>query len=208
MFGISAFADAPFASFAGVQFSSVSETATATDAVSSQQIFVSAVSEAGTATDSVAVAASIFNAPVVESGTATDAISSAQTFVSAVSETGTSTDSISSKQVFASTVTETGTATDAVSSNQGFAVAVTEAATATDVIVGGFLWNLIDDTQTPNWTLVSTNAVAIGMDGPFGGAAFSAAPFAGLAWEYIPGSEWVEVSVGPATTWQIIGTVN
>lgn len=208
MFGISAFAAAPFASFAGVQYAAVSETATATDAISSRQIFVSAVSEAGTATDVVTVAASIFNASVVETGTATDAVSSKQTFLSLVAETGTSTDSVSSKQVFVSTVAEAGTATDAVSSNQVFVAAVTEAATATDTFVGGFLWNLIDDTQTPNWTLVSTNAVVIGMDGMFGGAAFSATPFAGLAWQYIPGSEWVEVSVDPATDWQIIGTVN
>jgi len=187
VFGISAFADAPFASFAGVQFSSASETATATDAVSSKQTF---------------------STLIAETGTATDAVSSTQTFVSAVSETGTSTDSISSSQTFVTTVSEAGTATDAVSSNQGFSVAVTETATATDVIVGGFLWNPIDNTQTPNWTLVSTNAVVIGMDGPFGGAAFSATPFAGLAWEYIPGSAWVDVSVNPATTWQTIGTVN
>jgi hypothetical protein len=208
VFGISAFADAPFASFAGVQFSSVSETATATDAVSSLQTFLSTIAETGTATDSIAVAASTFNAPVVETATATDAISSAQTFVSAVSETGTSTDSISSKQVFASAVAEAGTATDAVSSNQGFSAAVAEAVTATDVIVGGFLWNLIDNAQTANWTLVSTNAVVIGMDGPFGGAAFSATPFAGLSWEYVPNVGWVEVTVAPATTWQTIGTVN
>jgi len=208
VFGISAFADAPFASFAGVQFSSASETATATDAVSSKQTFSTLIAETGAATDSVAVAASIFNAPVVETGTATDAVSSTQTFVSAVTESGTATDTISSSQTFVTTVSEAGTATDAVSSNQGFSVAVTETATATDVIVGGFLWNPIDNTQTPNWTLVSTNAVVIGMDGPFGGAAFSATPFAGLAWEYIPGSAWVDVSVNPATTWQTIGTVN
>lgn len=188
MFGITAFADAPFASFAGVQFSGVSETATATDAV--------------------VVAASIFNAPVVETGTATDAISSAQTFATTISETGTSTDSISSSQGFLSTVAETGTATDAVSSKQTFVTFVSETATATDAIVGSFLWNLIDDTQTANWTLVSTNAVAAGMDGPFGGAAFSATPFAGLSWEYVPNVGWVQVTVAPATTWQTIGTVN
>jgi len=208
VFGISAFAAAPFASFAGVQFSSVLETATATDAVSGKQTFSTLIAETGTATDSIAVAASIFNAPVVETGTAADAVSSTQAFLSLIAETGASTDSISSKQVFASVIAEVGTATDAVSSNQGFVAAVTEAVTATDAFVGGFLWNLIDDTQTPNWTLVSTNAVVIGMDGPFGGAAFSATPFAGLAWQYIPGSEWVEVSVDPATDWQIIGTVN
>jgi hypothetical protein len=105
-------------------------------------------------------------------------------------------------------VAETGTATDTVSSNQTFATFVSETATATDVIVGGFLWNLIDTTQASNWALVSTNAVAIGMDGVFGGAAFSATPFAGLSWEYVPNVGWVEVTVAPATTWQTIGTVN
>ena len=208
MFGITAFADAPFASFAGVYDSSVSETGTATDAVSSKQTFSTLIAETGTATDSVVVAASIFNAPVVETATATDSISSAQTFVSAVSETGTSTDSISSSQGFLSTVAETSTATDAVSSKQTFVTFVSETATATDAIVGSFLWNLIDDTQTANWTLVSTNAVAAGMDGPFGGAAFSATPFAGLSWEYVPNVGWVQVTVAPATTWQTIGTVN
>ena len=208
MFGITAFADAPFASFAGVQYSNVSETATATDSISSKQTFVSAASETGTATDLILVAASIFNAPVTETATATDSISSNQTFVSAVSESGTATDSVSSNQTFVSMVAEAGTATDVVSSNQGFAAAVTETATATDVIVGGFLWNLIDTTQASNWALVSSDAIATGMDGVFGGAAFSATPFAGLAWEYVPNVGWVDVTVAPATTWQTIGTVN
>ena len=161
MFGITAFADAPFASFAGVQFSDVSETATATDAV--------------------VVAASIFNAPVVETATATDAISSAQTFETTISETGTSTDLISSTQTFPGTISETSTATDAVGSVQVFVTFVSETATATDVFVGGFLWNLIDDTQSANWTGISTA-------GATGG--------------------WVTITVDPATTWQPIGTVN
>jgi hypothetical protein len=55
VFGISTFADLPFASLAGGASynSAVSETGTATDAISSVQTFVSFIVETGTVTDSL-----------------------------------------------------------------------------------------------------------------------------------------------------------
>ena len=54
MFGFTTFSGAPFSSLSGAVFAaSISETATATEAVSSIGIFLSAVSETGTATDAV-----------------------------------------------------------------------------------------------------------------------------------------------------------
>jgi len=208
VFGISTFADAPFASLAGVFDSSVTETATATDAVSSLAVFVGVVTETGTATDVVTVAASIFNAPVLETATATDAVNSFQDFISAVTETGTATDAVISLQTFLTSIAESGTATDAVSSLQTFSSLIAETATATDSITGSFLWNLIDDTQTPNWTSISTGEISIGMDSTFGGGAFASSPISGLSWTYIPDVGWTLINSSTTTTWQVIGTVN
>jgi len=208
VFGISSFAAAPFASLAGIFGSSVTETATATDAVSSKQTFASAIAEAGTATDVVTVAASIFNAPVTETATATDAVNSFQGFISTVTEIGTATDAVSSLQTFFTSIAESGTATDVVSSLQTFSSLIAETATATDSITGSFLWNLIDDTQTANWASISTGEISIGMDSTFGGSAFASSPISGLSWTYIPDVGWTLVNSSTTTTWQVIGTVN
>jgi hypothetical protein len=208
VFGISAFADTPFASLAGSSFnSSVSETATATDAVSSKQTFASAVTETGTASDAVSSLARFISA-VTETGTATDAVSGFQGFISAVTETGTATDSTVGFITFPTSIAESGTATDAVSSLQTFSSLIAEAATATDSITGSFLWNLIDDTQTPNWTSISTGEISIGMDSTFGGSAFASSPVSGLSWTYIPDVGWTLINSSTTTTWQVIGTVN
>jgi hypothetical protein len=42
-------------------------------------------------------------------------------------------------------------AQDSISTVATFVASVSEGVHATDTIVGQFLWNEIDDTQTPNW---------------------------------------------------------
>jgi hypothetical protein len=55
-----------------------------------------------------------------------------------------------------------------------------ETATATDVITGGFLWNIIDDAQTPNWVLITSTQT--------------------------PG--WGAIDNTQTPNWTVIGTVN
>jgi hypothetical protein len=57
---------------------------------------------------------------------------------------------------------------------------VTETATATDTILSGFLWNVIDDTQTPSWVLISNTQT--------------------------PG--WGTIDNTQTPNWTVIGTVN
>ncbi len=207
MFGISALADAPFASFAGVYDSSVTETGTATDAAVGYITFPASISETGTATDSIEAAQS-FASSVSETGTATDAAVGYIAFPASISETGTATDSTVGYVIFPASISETGTATDIIGAAQLFGSAILETSTATDVVIGNFLWNPIDDTQNANWTLVPTNEIPTGMDSVFGGGAFASTPIAGLSWTYVPGAGWTVVTNNTTTDWQIIGTVN
>jgi hypothetical protein len=73
-----------------------------------------------------------------------------------VSETGAATDSVVGFVTYAVSVAETGAASDAVAARATFVSSIGETATATDTVLGGFLWNLIDDTQTPNWVLITS----------------------------------------------------
>lgn len=163
MFGISTFANVPFASLAGpVYNSAVSETGAATDAVSSKQTFASAVTETGTATDTVS-STQTFVSFIVETGTATDAVSSTQTFVSFITELATATDSTVGFILFSPSIEETGTATDVVGSTQTFNSLIAELATATDSILARLPWELIDDSQTANWVVINaSNATSWG----------------------------------------------
>ena len=163
MFGISTFANSPFASLAGAVYNSaVSETGTATDAISSKQTFISAVTETGTATDVVS-SSQTFVSFIVETGTATDAAFGRVVYLSAVTETGTATDSTVGFILFSTSIAETGTATDVIGSTQTFNSLIAELATATDSVSMRLLWELIDDSQTANWVVINaSNATSWG----------------------------------------------
>jgi hypothetical protein len=163
VFGISTFANSPFASLAGAVYNSaVSETGTATDAISSKQTFISAVTETGTATDVVS-SSQTFVSFIVETGTATDAAFGRVVYLSAVTETGTATDSTVGFILFSTSIAETGTATDVIGSTQTFNSLIAELATATDSVSMRLLWELIDDSQTANWVVINaSNATSWG----------------------------------------------
>ena len=154
MFGISAFAATPYASLAGTAYSSaVSETGTATDAVSSIQTFLSAIAETATGTDAVS-SLQTFGTAVTETGTATDAAFGRTIYLTSVTETSTATDSDVGFITFPVSISETATVTDTDSVLVVFLAFVIETATATDTLAQRLLWELIDDTQTPNWVVI------------------------------------------------------
>lgn len=115
----------------GVFNDSITETATATDALSSQQAAVDAVTEAGTATDALASALSSTSA-VSETAAATDSLASQATMPNPVSETGAATDSLASQATMGASTTESGTATDSLASQATMGASASETAAATD----------------------------------------------------------------------------
>jgi len=164
-------------SASGVFNPSLSETATATDAPSTaNNTFNPSLAETATGTDSPVANLSVTGA-VSETATATDATQSAVVFVGAVSETATATDLISALTDFLGQIAEAATATDitlvapsvfgpqvqeAVAAldatrpiNSTFNVQLVESATSLDSVIGAYLWNVIDDSQNPNWVNIS-----------------------------------------------------
>jgi hypothetical protein len=110
---------------------SVTEAATAADAVSVVAVFAASDTEAGTATDTVAATA-VFAASVSEAAAATDAPSATAVLNDSVTEAGSATDTVTSGQIFTADLTEAATATDTDSTTTIFAAADAEAATASD----------------------------------------------------------------------------
>jgi hypothetical protein len=151
---------------------SLSETATATDAPSTaNNTFNPSLAETATGTDSPVANLSVTGA-VSETATATDTTQSVVIFVGAVSETATATDLISALTDFLGQIAETATATDItlvapsvfgpqvqeavaaldlVSTFATFNVQLVESATVLDSVIGAYLWNVIDDSQSPDW---------------------------------------------------------
>jgi hypothetical protein len=110
----------------------ISETSTATDAVSAVLIYISSLSETSTATDTVDAPGSTFNPSLSEAATATDAVAGTLTLLAQVADALTGTDTVSVTLTISPSVSETATATDEVSSKFSFAGIILESATATD----------------------------------------------------------------------------
>jgi hypothetical protein len=54
------------------------------------------------------------------------------------------------------TCAEVATATDGVNAQARFNASTADLLTASDAPASNYLWNLIDDTQTPNWVIIDT----------------------------------------------------
>jgi hypothetical protein len=112
----------------------ISETSTATDAVSAVLTYISSLSETSTATDTVDAPGSTFNPSLSEAATATDAVAGTLTLLAQVADALTGTDTVSVTLTISPSVSETATATDEVSSKFSFAGIILESATVTDAV--------------------------------------------------------------------------
>jgi hypothetical protein len=112
----------------------ISETSTATDAVSAVLTYISSLSETSTATDTVDAPGSTFNPSLSEAATATDAVAGTLTLLAQVADALTGTDTVSVTLTISPSVSETATATDEVSSKFSFAGIILESATITDAV--------------------------------------------------------------------------
>ena len=161
---------------AKVYFAAIADGASIADAVAvAASTFNATAADTATGTDSV-LAKATFRSSTTDTATGTDTVSPKYTSNPVISESGTGSDAVAAKQVFATRILESGTGTDSIlvapSTFNAVALAVATAvdapranavlnsqvvntATIQDSLIGGFLWNLINDEQTPNWQLLS-----------------------------------------------------
>ena len=159
-----------------------SDTVTASDSIAGSLIYTSDIFESATGSDALS-AASIFPVAFSDTATGSDALSAQMVFATAVSELATGADALSALVIFVSSVSETASVLDTPSvaasifnvslselasgldavdaAGSIFNVSLSETGAITDVVVGGYLWNPIDDSQSPNWQNVQ-NAQAPG----------------------------------------------
>ena len=135
----------------------LSETVQAQDVPAALMVFPVSFSDTATGSDALA-AKMVFATAVAELATGADATSALVVFVSSVNETA---QGLDAPAVAASTFNASfsasaiGQDTPAVAGST-FIVSLSETGTITDVVVGGYLWNPIDDTQSANWQNVVT----------------------------------------------------
>jgi hypothetical protein len=234
-FGGAFFADTPFAGAglyaltltASVNFGvSITEAASAVEAVNSSINFASNVLESASATDTADTASS-FSTNISESASTFDNTSALSAFVTNISESASTLDTTSALSAFVTSilenvdtldtpssigvfhisVAEAVNATDADSAAATFISSLVESASVTDAAARRFLWELIDDTQTPGWTdiLVATTITDIGT---FGGMAFAASPFAGSETTTINPNinTWTQINDNTTANWTEIVT--
>jgi len=93
---------------------------------------------------------------VAESSSGVDASSALAPLGSTVSETASGIDAATSTAVFIAALLESASSLDRVAFlGSVFNTAVSENIAALDLFSALYLWNLIDDSQTPNWQNVS-----------------------------------------------------
>jgi len=153
-------------------FAIIAESAAASDTVSARQTFNRTISESAAAAD-IVQAFFIAAAQINEFATGTDAISALRTLAATVAEAAAITDAAFAVAAFAARISETSAASDAVlvapsvfnaiavaaataidnfnPAGSIYRVTVPESATLSDSLIGAYLWNDINDGQTPNW---------------------------------------------------------
>jgi hypothetical protein len=119
--------------------SSLSETSAATDAASAVLTYISSLSETSTATDTVDAPGSTFNPSLSETSTATDTVDApGSTFNPSLSEAATATDAVAGTLTLLAQVADALTGTDTVSVTLTISPSVSETATATDEVSSKF----------------------------------------------------------------------
>ena len=120
---------------------SLTETASATETISSVLGFASAQTDTGSATES-AVSVAALSAAITEVGSASDTASgsAAGDYLATITETSTATDVASAVAAFLAAISESASATDTASASSpgNYTAVMVEAATASDVLSGSF----------------------------------------------------------------------
>jgi len=181
----------------------VIELATLQDAVRAAATFPVSLAETATGTETVA-ARFIPLANVTESATITDAASALAAFAARVAESATITDAVSPPgSIYNPVVLAVAQLVDQVSpAGSIYNAPVLVSATITDSLIGGFLWNLIDDSQNPDWNTIST---------PQNPSWATIDSSQGTSWGTIPTPQnpgWSNIDDSQSPNWQNINTLN
>jgi hypothetical protein len=155
------------------------ELATLQDVVRAAATFPASLTETATGTQTNS-AAFIPSAQVFETATITDVNSALVAFAARVAENAVITDQVSPPgSIYNPVVLAVAQLVDNVSpAGSIYNAPVLESAAITDALIGAFLWNLIDDSQNPNWANITDSQT--------------------------PG--WVEVGTSQGTGWVTIPT--
>lgn len=143
----------------------LTETATATDALTVIASYVLAVSESAAATDAASAVAT-WPRSVSESTTASDIVAAVQTLGAAVSETVTAADLVSAILAASAAISDAASATDAVTSSLNgtiYPVSVDESATSTDAVaaVAQMVAQIAESASSGDAYAVAANLVAV-----------------------------------------------
>jgi hypothetical protein len=135
---------------------SFSDTATGADAISGALSTSASFSDTATGADAISARAS-FAAFFSDTATGADAVSVSVTFGAAFSDSvmGADTPAVAAS-TFSVSILDTAQALDTPTAGGTFNVSFSDAGAITDLVAGSYLWNPIDDSQTPNWQNVVT----------------------------------------------------
>jgi len=137
----------------GVSFS---DTATGTDAISGALSTSASFSDTATGADAISARAS-FGAFFSDTATGADSISATGSFGVSFSDTATGADTPAvAASTFNASILDAAQALDTPTAGGTFNVSFSDAGAITDLVAGSYLWNPIDDSQTPNWQNVVT----------------------------------------------------
>ncbi len=160
MLGNYSICEAPLAAFPEFAYAvSVAEGAGVSESTFvASSVFSGAVTNTATASETVSATAS-YPATSSNAATGSDSVASLGVFVGAIDELTTTTDSTSvAPSTFSAAVAvESVSASDRAVAYAVLIAAVTGNAVGADQVLSRFLWEIIDDSQTPNWQNISTN---------------------------------------------------
>jgi hypothetical protein len=181
----------------------VVELATLQDAVRAAATFPTAVTEAATGTETNSAAFTPL-ARIIEAATVTDVASALAAFAARTAESANITDEVSPPgSIYNPVVLAAATMLDSVNAPGSiYNPRVVESAVITDSLIGGYLWNLINDAQTPDWGVIN-NVQA---------STWAATDVAQPAnWQTINNAQppnWTGVDDNQTPSWQNIKTLN
>lgn len=161
MLGNTALAQTPFATLGGgvIYTRYIQATATSSDSVAAIAAFSPRVVGTATATDIATVGPSIYNASVVETDQATDTSTALGEFnASAVDTANGSAIPTVDPSIFSATLSATASGADDVLAYAVFIAIASDGALGVDVVTRRLLWEIINDSQPENWTIVKTQS--------------------------------------------------
>jgi hypothetical protein len=161
MFAATPYATVPFATVRVIEppiDGVISEAATATDTTSAFGVLIGSSTESADGSDSVLVSSATFSADINEASNCSDAISAIFNAAVFIVESVQGLDSsVVEPSIFNAAVDETAYAISFVVSSAVLYSSVLEGAVAADEILARYLWEIINDAQTANWTEINTS---------------------------------------------------